>query len=39
MQEYVPTKVGLLELLYGSQGVQYVIHAYQHNYTWMQIRK
>lgn len=34
-QEYVvPTKVGLLELLYGSQGVQYVIPAYQYNYTW-----
>lgn len=34
MQEYVPTKVGLLELLYGSQGGQNVIPACQRNYTW-----
>ena len=26
-QEYVPTKVGLLEFLYGSEGGQYVIPA------------
>ena len=33
-QENVPIKVGLLELLYGSQGTQFVIPAYQRNYTW-----
>ena len=39
MQENVPIKVGLLELLYGSQGVQYVIPAYQRNYTWTASRE
>lgn len=34
MQENIPVKVGLMELLYGSTGVQYVIPAYQRNYTW-----
>ena len=34
-QENVPIKVGLLELLYGSQGTQFVIPAYQRNYTWL----
>ena len=33
-QENIPMKVGLLELLYGSQGTQFVIPAYQRNYTW-----
>lgn len=33
-QENIPIKVGLLELLYGSQGTQFVIPAYQRNYTW-----
>lgn len=32
--ENVPVKVGLLELLYGSTGAQFVIPAYQRNYTW-----
>ena len=30
-----PIKVGLLELLYGSQGTQLVIPAHQRNYTWV----
>lgn len=34
-QENIPIKVGLLELLYGSQGTQFVIPAYQRNYTWV----
>lgn len=34
-QENIPIKVGLLELLYGSQGTQFVIPDYQRNYTWM----
>lgn len=33
-QENIPMKAGLLELLYGSQGTQFVIPAYQRNYTW-----
>ena len=33
-QENMPVKVGLLELLYGSQGTQFIIPAYQRNYTW-----
>lgn len=33
-QENIPIKVGLLELLYGSNGTQFVIPAYQRNYTW-----
>ena len=32
-QENIPIKVGLLELLYGCQGTQFVIPAYQRNYT------
>lgn len=38
-QENIPTKVGLLELLYGSQGTQFVIPAYQRNYTWVANRE
>lgn len=38
-QENIPKKVGLLELLYGSQGTQFVIPAYQHNYTWVANRE
>lgn len=34
MQENVPFKAGLLELLRVSDGVQFVIPAYQRNYTW-----
>lgn len=34
MQENVPFKAGLLELLRVSEGVQFVIPAYQRNYTW-----
>lgn len=34
-QENIPIKVGLLDLLYQSVGVQYVIPAYQRNYTWV----
>lgn len=34
-QENIPIKVGLLELLYGSQGTQFVIPDYQRNYTWV----
>ena len=33
-QENTPVRVGLLELLMNSQGSQYVIPAYQRNYTW-----
>lgn len=33
-QENVPVKVGILELLYTSIGAQFVIPAYQRNYTW-----
>ena len=32
-QENIPIKVGLLELLYSSQGTQFMIPAYQRNYT------
>ena len=34
IQENTPAKVGLLELLLASSGVQFVIPAYQRNYTW-----
>ena len=34
MQENVPVKAGLLELLCNSQGKQFTIPAYQRNYTW-----
>lgn len=34
IQENIPAKVGLLELLLASSGVQFVIPAYQRNYTW-----
>lgn len=34
MQDNVPYKAGLMELLRLSDGVQYVIPAYQRNYTW-----
>lgn len=34
MQENVPSKAGLLELLRTSDGVQFVIPAYQRNYIW-----
>lgn len=33
-QENTPVRVGILDLLYNSQGSQYVIPAYQRNYTW-----
>ena len=33
-QENISIKVGLPELLYGSQGTQLVIPAYLRNYTW-----
>lgn len=33
-QENIPIKVGLLELLRRSVGAQFVIPAYQRNYTW-----
>ncbi|MBR5653310.1 MAG: hypothetical protein IKX22_04445 [Prevotella sp.] len=33
-QENTPAKVGLLKLLLASSGVQFVIPAYQRNYTW-----
>lgn len=33
-QENTPIKVGLLDLLFKSNGSQYVIPAYQRNYTW-----
>ena len=33
IQENTPAKVGLLELLLASSGVQFVIPAYQCNYT------
>ena len=38
-QENIPIKVGLLELLYGSHGTQFVIPAYQRNYTWVANRE
>lgn len=38
-QENIPIKIGLLELLYGSQGTQFVIPAYQRNYTWVANRE
>lgn len=31
-QENTPIKVGLIELLYGSQGTQFMIPAYQGNH-------
>ena len=34
IQENTPAKVGLLDLLLVSYGVQFVIPAYQRNYTW-----
>ena len=34
MQENTPSKAGLLELLRNCQGTQFVIPAYQRNYTW-----
>lgn len=34
-QENIPIKVGLLELLRRSVGAQFVIPAYQRNYTWI----
>ena len=34
IQENTPAKVGLLELLLASSGVQLVIPAYQRNNTW-----
>lgn len=34
-QENIPIKVGLLELLYGGKGTQFVIPAYQRNYSWV----
>ena len=34
IQENTSTKVGLLEPLLALSGVQSVIPAYQHNYTW-----
>ncbi len=34
MQENVPVKAGLLELLRNSQGKQFIIPAYQRNYIW-----
>ncbi len=33
-QENTPVRVGVLDLLYKSQGSQYIIPAYQRNYTW-----
>ena len=33
-QENIPVKTGVLDLLRGSVGSQYVIPAYQRNYTW-----
>lgn len=35
----ISLKVGLLELLYRSQGTQYVIPAYHCNYTWVANRE
>lgn len=35
IQDNTPAKVGLLELLLASSGVQFVIPAYQRNYTWI----
>ena len=39
IQENTPAKVGLLELLLASSGVQFVIPAYQRNYTWTSNRE
>lgn len=39
IQENTPAKVGLLELLLASPGVQFVIPAYQRNYTWTASRE
>lgn len=39
IQENTPAKVGLLELLLASSGVQFVIPAYQRNYTWTASRE
>ena len=39
IQENTPAKVGLLELLLASSGVQFVIPAYQRNYTWTACRE
>ena len=39
IQENTPAKVGLLELLLASSGVQFVIPAYQRNYTWTTSRE
>ena len=38
-QENITIKAGWLELLYGSQGTQLVIPAYQRNYTWVANRE
>ncbi len=38
-QENIPIKVGLLELLHGSQGTQFVIPDYQRNYIWVANRE
>lgn len=38
-QENIPIKVGLLGLLYGSQGTQFMIPDYQRNYTWVANRE
>lgn len=37
IQENTPAKVGLLELLLASSGVQFVIPAYQRNYNGNQV--
>lgn len=39
IQENTPAKVGVLELLLASSGVQFVIPAYQRNYTWTASRE
>ena len=39
IQENTPAKVGLLELLLASSGVQFVIPAYQRNYPWTTSRE
>ena len=39
IQDNTPAKVGLLELLLASSGVQFVIPAYQRNYTWTSNRE
>lgn len=38
-QENRPIKVGLLELLYDSQGTRFVNPDYQRNYTWVANRE